>query len=206
MNLNKIFSILYLLLFFTWEGSVSHAADPWSYPKDKPDGKFGGGTGDLYHPYLINNAQQLADLAYMVNHGEYFKGKYFKLTTDITLNENVLKEDGTPNMSGTFKNWTPIGEHGIISDDDFMGRFDGCGHTIRGLYMREVERAYQGLFGSIKSAEIKNLNFEDCLLQADYNCWGDTNIGIVIGTSYESTCMNIHVSKAWVEKITWQRW
>ena len=206
MNLNRIISILCLLLFFTWEGSVSHAADSWSYPTSKPDGKFGGGSGSYYDPYLINNAQQLADLAYMVNHGEYFKGKYFKLTTDITLNENVLKEDGTPNMSGTFKNWTPIGEHGIISDDDFMGRFDGCGHTIRGLYMREVERAYQGLFGSIKSAEIKNLNFEDCLLQADYNCWGDTNIGIVIGTSYESTCMNIHVSKAWVEKITWQRW
>ena len=102
--------ILCLLLSFVGGSSVIHAADSWKYPTDKPDGKFGGGTGDFYNPYLINNAQQLADLAYMVNDGEYYKNKYFKLTTDITLNDNVLKEDGTPNMSGTFKNWTPIGK------------------------------------------------------------------------------------------------
>lgn len=96
--------ILCLLLFLAGGGSVIHAADQWSYPTDKPNGKFGGGSGSWYDPYLINNAQQLADLAYMVNDGEYYKNKYFKLTTDITLNDNVLKEDGTPNMSGTFKN------------------------------------------------------------------------------------------------------
>ena len=133
MNLNRIISILCLLLFFTWEGSVSHAADSWSYPTSKPDGRFGGGSGSYYDPYLINNAQQLADLAYMVNHGEYFKGKYFKLTTDITLNDNVLNDDGTPNTSRTCQNWTPIGKFGVFSDDDFMGTFDGCGHTIRGF-------------------------------------------------------------------------
>ena len=104
MNINRFFLILCLLLFFTWEGSVIHAADSWSYPTDKPDGKFGGGSGSWYDPYLINNAQQLADLAYMVNDREYYNGKYFKLTTDITLNDNVLNDDGTPNESGTFKN------------------------------------------------------------------------------------------------------
>ena len=127
--------ILCLLLSFVGGSSVIHAAEKWSYPTDKPDGKFGGGTGDLYNPYLINNAQQLADLAYMVNHGEYFKGKYFKLTTDITLNDNVLNADGTPNTSGTFQSWTPIGKFGTLWDDDFMGTFDGCGHTIRGFYI-----------------------------------------------------------------------
>ena len=77
-----------VLLFMAGGQSVCLAADSWSYPPSKPDGKFGGGSGSYYDPYLINNAQQLADLAYMVNHGEYFKGKYFKLTTDITLNDN----------------------------------------------------------------------------------------------------------------------
>ena len=59
--------ILCLLLFLAGGGSVIHAADSWSYPTSKPDGKFGGGSGSYYDPYLINNAQQLADLAYMVN-------------------------------------------------------------------------------------------------------------------------------------------
>ena len=56
-----------VLLFMVGGPSVCLAADIWSYPTSKPDGRFGGGSGSYYDPYLINNAQQLADLAYMVN-------------------------------------------------------------------------------------------------------------------------------------------
>ena len=149
------------LLFMTGGRAECLAADSWEYPTSQPDGKFGGGSGSQSDPYLINNAQHLADLAYMVNERNYYKDQYFRLTTDITLNDNVLKADGTPNTSGTFKSWRPIGMYGVFSDYDFMGNFDGGGHTIRGLYMMDVDRAYQGLFGSIKNAVVKNLNFED---------------------------------------------
>ena len=197
--------ILCLLLSFVGGSSVIHAADTWSYPTKKPDGKFGGGSGSWYDPYLINNAQQLADLAYLVNEGKYYKKKYFKLTTDITLNDNVLNADGTPNTSGTFREWTPIGEFGSVWDDDFMGTFDGCGHTIRGLYIKKTagdqERLYLGLFGSIKNATLKNINLEDCLISVNETKGNAiVNIGVLCGTSYQSSCVNVKVSKAYVSE------
>ena len=203
IKLNLI--ILCLLLFLAGGSSVIHADNSWSYPTSKPDGKFGGGSGSWYDPYLINNAQQLADLAYKVNKGEYYKGKYFKLTTDITLNDNVLKADGTPNTTGTFKEWTPIGEYGSVWDDDFMGTFDGCGHTIRGLYINKSagddESHYLGLFGSIKNATLKNINLEDCLISVNETKGNATvNIGVLCGTSYQSSCVNVKVSKAYVSE------
>ena len=193
-----------VLMFMTGGRAECLAADSWEYPTLQPDGKFGGGAGSQSDPYLINNAQHLADLAYMVNERNYYKDQYFRLTTDITLNDNVLKADGTPNTSGTFKSWRPIGMYGVFSDYDFMGTFDGGGHTIRGLYMMDVDRAYQGLFGSIKNAVVKNLNFEDCMLKGKFDtnfssmCY--SNIGVVVGKAYESVCKNLHVSKAWIEK------
>ena len=195
--------ILCLLLFLAGGGSVIHAADSWSYPTSKPDGKFGGGSGSYYDPYLINNAQQLADLAYMVNHGEYFKGKYFKLTTDITLNDNVLNDDGTPNTSGTFQSWTPIGEFGVFSDDDFMGTFDGCGHTIRGFYMKDSKVQFSGLFGTVKEARVKNINMEDCLISSNFGVFARYDVqcaGILCGKAYRSSFNNIKVSRALITK------
>ena len=50
------------------------AADTWSYPSEEPDGKFGGGSGTASSPYLINSAQQLADLAWLVRDGESHQG------------------------------------------------------------------------------------------------------------------------------------
>ena len=183
-------------------GGVAFAADTsWSYPTSKPKTHFGGGTGSQSDPYLITSAQELANLAYMVNDGEYYKGKYFKLTTDITLNDNVLNDDGTPNTSANPQAWTPIGEYGIFWDDDFMGTFDGCGHTIRGLYMTKLDEdaptvLYMGLFGSIKNAELKNINFEDCLISFDNYSPTRINMGILCATSYQSSCININVSKS----------
>ena len=135
MNLNRFFSILCLLLFFTWEGSVSHAADSWSYPDDDPEIPYGGGTGTQSDPYQISTAQHLANLAYMVNDGKEYKGKYFVMTNDITLNENVIASDGknTQHNYDQYKIWKPIGRCGYFSDDVFHGTFDGRGHTVKGM-------------------------------------------------------------------------
>lgn len=121
MNLNRIICILYLLLFFTGEGSVSHAADSWSYPNDDPEMPYGGGTGTQSDPYQISTAQHLANLAYMVNDGKEYKGKYFVMTNDITLNENVIASDGknTQHNYDQYKIWKPIGRCGYFSDDVF---------------------------------------------------------------------------------------
>ena len=85
MNLNRIISILYLLLFFT--GEVELYA--WTYPTSKPSNPFTSGDGSYSNPYEIRNAQDLANLAYMVREGgEDYSGKHFVMTNDITLNKN----------------------------------------------------------------------------------------------------------------------
>lgn len=116
-----------------WDGSIA-------------DG-YGGGTGTVSDPYLINTPNELAYLAYYVNttaddnateadnatlKTTSYQNKYFKLTADIDLN-NIP--------------WTPIGNDAYAS---FGGAFDGGGHTIYNLNIdtSEDSAAYTGLFGS----------------------------------------------------------
>ena len=149
----SLFYTVVSLILLGWGGTTMKviAADDWNYPATRPESPFGGGNGSSSSPYLISNARQLANLAYMVNNGNSYKGKHFKLTADVVLNDNVLDSEGKPG-SGTFKQWTPIGRYGYFSNDDFMGIFDGDGHTIKGLYISDSAERYQGLFGSVKNA------------------------------------------------------
>src|SRR5574344_1085468 len=64
---------------------------------------YAGGTGTAADPYLIATPEQLMKLAVEVeNLGsvdtnwnlDYSKGKYWKQTADIVLNENVLSKVG----------------------------------------------------------------------------------------------------------------
>lgn len=70
--------------FFTC-GTVAEAAS-WTYPDDMADLPYYEGLGTEKSPYLINSAQQLADLAWHVNNGSSYEGVYFALTADIDLN------------------------------------------------------------------------------------------------------------------------
>lgn len=121
----------------TWDGSW----EPWT-----------SGTGTENDPFLIENAQQLAYLAYQVNNGieansNHVVGteKYYKLMTNIDLNG-----------SESFQ-WTPIGYWNSNSDNySFGGCFDGDSHTISGLFINSsVNRV--GLFGFINGAIVENL-------------------------------------------------
>ena len=149
-----------VLLFVAGGQSVCLAADTWSYPTTKPETPFGGGDGSSYDPYRIETAQHLANLAYMVTDANtYYKDKYFVLTNDITLNDDVIADDGKSlkKSLSAYNLWKPIGEDGVIYNDDFMGRFDGCGHTIRGMVCicSDSKKRYNGLFGAIDEALIE---------------------------------------------------
>ncbi len=92
------------------------------------------GTGTEADPYLIQSASQLAGLAANVNGGEKYSGQYFKLTTDIDLNN---------------KEWTPIG---ISASYYFGGSFNGDGHRISNLYIN-ASTTYQALFGYVRTPD-----------------------------------------------------
>ena len=100
-----------VLLFVAGGQSVCLAAESWSYPTTKPETPFGGGDGSWYDPDRIETAQHLANLAYMVtDKNTTYKKKYFILTNDITLNDDVLNDKGTglKNDESSYKLWTPI--------------------------------------------------------------------------------------------------
>ena len=109
------------------------------------------GNGTQANPYLIENAAQLAHLAYIVNNGigadnVHIVGTntYLKLMTDIDLNG-----------SESFQ-WIPIGSLNYEIPCVFGGYFDGNNHTIANLYING-DGEEVGLFGRISSGSIKNV-------------------------------------------------
>ena len=86
---NNFFTKLMCTMYFCIFGT-SAMAQGWSYPTESIQRlpyEYGLGTEDA--PYVITNAQQLADLSWYVNNGTTYKGVYFKLGNDIDLNPSV---------------------------------------------------------------------------------------------------------------------
>ncbi|MGN1157477.1 MAG: hypothetical protein ACI4TK_14975 [Agathobacter sp.] len=170
--------------------SVCRTANSWSYPTSKPTNPFGGGYGSYYDPYLINSAQDLANLAYMVNNGTKYEGKYFRLTTDIVLNDLIINLSDNI-IYGDPTNWTPIG-----GSKSFKGTFNGGGHTIKGLYIKDEGAKYQGLFGSVENAIIYNLNIDNSCIVSPSTSQGKY-YGLLCGLSFCSMkCQNVHVMES----------
>lgn len=159
--------------------------------------------------YEIANAGQLYWFMEHVNAGNTETDAI--LTADVTVNENVLKADGTP-AEGNFRAWFPIGydydrdEDGTEEDVKYNGTFDGQGHTISGLYFDDTAQEHVGLFGQTASgAEICNVTVADSYFKGSnyvggvcgYNYSGtitdSTNSGSVTGTYYVGgVCGNIY--------------
>lgn len=198
-------SVCTLLLVAVLIPASVNAADNWEYAKSA---NFQG-NGTITDPYLIQNAQDLASLAYEVSkgtltHNEY-DGKYFKQTADIVLNDNVLKT-ATLDAYGRYQNgdalsklkdWIPIGIYGRSLNSEspywFKGHYDGNGHSISGIYCYRGATDnnitdgngydnYLGLFGAVQGGSIKNLTLKDCLIRVRDVSVGSGNEWRYIGT------------------------
>lgn len=198
-------SVCTLLLVAVLIPASVNAADNWEYAKSA---NFQG-NGTITDPYLIQNAQDLASLAYEVSKGAYshneYDGKYFKQTADIVLNDNVLKT-ATLDAYGRYQNgdaifklkdWIPIGIYGRSLNSEspywFKGHYDGNGHSISGIYCYRGATAnnitdgngydnYLGLFGAVQGGSIKNLTLKDCLIRVRDVSVGSGNEWRYIGT------------------------
>ena len=112
-----------------------------------------GSDGSADHPYVITEPAGIDLLAQKVNGTDgytanTFDGTYFELGNDITYDYASLGEDES--------NYTAIG----TSSNPFGGHFDGKGHTISGIRIN-ADTNYQGPFGYISAAEVKNLTIAD---------------------------------------------
>ncbi|MDD6447100.1 MAG: GLUG motif-containing protein [Ruminococcus sp.] len=131
--------------------------------------------------YQIGTAAELYWFADKVNNdNENYGSAKAVLTADIVVNTGVLKADGTLN-SGTFTDWTPIGNY----DNKYIGTFDGQGHTISGLYFNDTNANYVGLFGCLGTdGEIKNVGVIDSYFRGySYvgGVCGENNSGTITG-------------------------
>lgn len=129
-----------------------------------------------YRTYSIDNAADLIQLAEDINSGKSYPKVV--LNADITINRDVLSEDGKLN-SGTFTAWTPIG----TDSNPFTGTFDGQGHTISGLYIKG-DSSYQGLFGVLSGAIVYNVTVEDSYI------YGNSYIGAIAGYAKKETIIS----------------
>ena len=159
-------------------------------------GKYTEPNKDENGVYQISNATELYWFADAVNSGNSSVNAV--LTNNITVNKDVLKNDGTlaDDVSG-FTSWTPIGYYNSDSDCCFYtGIFDGAGHTISGLYLNDKDAVYVGLFACVgEGGAVLNVGVVDSYFQGEYcvgglcgvnfggnftNCY---NAGVIIGTS-----------------------
>ena len=119
--------------------------------------------------YEISTAAQLAWFAQQVNAGTGAKYSA-RLTRDISLNSY---------------SWTPIG---ISSSKTFKGSFDGNGHMVTDLYINSTNN-YQGLFGNISAASIKNLGVTGTVTAIDKSYIGGL-VGYAAGAYSIDGCFN----------------
>jgi len=115
---------------------------------------FAGGIGTESDPILIASGGQLKLLSNNVNAGTTYDGIYFKLTSNINLNN---------------QEWIPIGN----KEKKFQGWFDGNNLNITNLRItKRCDNA--GLFGVVQTGEISNLS-----VSGDVR--GYNNVGILCG-------------------------
>lgn len=109
---------------------------------------FAGGSGTKEDPYLIATGEQLAKILDKLGDT---KGKYYKLTADIYLND-VSRDKWYEGQDNRSWFWVSTARYG-----NFNGHFDGDGHVIHGLYLDLEQNAsvvYAGLFPTVSDGTV----------------------------------------------------
>lgn len=127
--------------------------------------------------YLITKASELVWFGNLMYEGHSFSENKnnAKLMNDITMNSDVLDENGNLN-TGTFISWTPIGYEELWIF--YTGTFDGNGYTISGLYVDDNTATNVGLFGCIANGTITKLRIVDSYFN------GKENVGAICGNIF----------------------
>ena len=140
--------------------------------------------------YQLATPREVLIFSALVNNGE--TGANAVLTADIDF-ATLLPEDADPEEAEM--GWTPIGS----SDKNvYTGTFDGQGHSITGFYYNASSN-WNGLFGYINNATIKNFKISGTLISDGWNYNGI--VGQAEGTSvvkgiYSDMTVNVSNFKA----------
>jgi hypothetical protein len=144
-------------------GSFSQDVSPyWTAYGTQPT----SGDGSPDTPYLIGSAAELAWFAAQVNAGN--RSIHGRLVASFSLAGHQ---------------WVPIGSQAA----KFTGAFDGAGHTVSGLLTNAPDAGYQGLFGAIENATVKNVTVEGLVQAKNYSAG---IVGTAAGASLVQGCVN----------------
>ena len=109
------------------------------------------------------------------------------LANDIDLTGYIWKPIGAKNPDSSY----PFGNDYYV----FEGIFDGAGHTIRGLYLKEENyEEHLGLFGLLNNATVKNL-----IIEESYIGGNGLEIGSIAGTIYGTTLIENCISNVTID-------
>ncbi|MBR5885814.1 MAG: hypothetical protein IKY93_04090 [Alistipes sp.] len=130
--------------------------------------QWGGGSGTINDPYLVDSAEDLVSLATLCNSTD----------TNAAYANKVYQQICDIDMSGI--SFTPIGN---TDPHAFMGTYDGGGFTISGLNVTpSAATEASALFGYAVQANICNLTIKDMTNHST----AEKSAGF-IGVSYGST-------------------
>ncbi len=132
--------------------------------------EFSGGMGTEDDPFMVSNRDQLL---YVVS--GYWENTYFKMANDIHINDIT-----NPKWQSDATEWTQS------SSNCFGGNFDGNGHAVHGIYLKDTTDSVSsdygtGLFPKISTtAVIKNVSVKNSVIT------GKCNVGAIAGTMVKS--------------------
>ncbi len=119
---------------------------------------------------------------------------------DITFGENNI-----PTELEKLRPWIPITMESTVETNNvkpYGKTFDGCGHTISGIYVKggnsaDTKNEDHGLFGTVQNAEIKNLGIlNSYIVNGHYDCGsfvGDSK-GVLISNCYSLAVIDANTS------------
>lgn len=180
---------------FDGQSSTGNGAAVVENGEDKKAPVDGKGTKE--DPYRIGTADGFYAFAEWYNQTQHKEDVYAELTDDINLNEGfTFTEDGYTSKTGegTPEKWTPIGSGAYFST--YSGEFNGNGHTISGLYIKEDNATVSttGLFGYFKGY-LHDVKIENSYIFSKGYCTG-AFAGIVEGMIEDCTADAVVYSDA----------
>lgn len=146
--------------------------------------------------YQIGNENELYGFSYLVSGKDGYEVEQDacgELTADIVVNKKVLTEtDSLRKDTDHLLYWVPIG----TSASPFKGKFNGKGHTISGLYLKNASQNDVGLFGMVQgNVSIDSVGLLDSYFEGNDYVGGlvgraDTRAKISINYSYTDMALS----------------
>lgn len=152
------------------------------------------GKGTKDEPYQIGTADGFYAFARWYNQTQHDGKIYAELTEDINLNEGFTFTESGYTGDVKPREWTPIGSGAYFPT--YSGEFDGNGHTISGLYIKEDNATVSttGLFGYFKGY-LHDVKIVNSYIFSKSYCTG-AFAGIVEGTIEDCTADAVVYSDA----------